>query len=81
MLQILCGGARANAAKLKPAELTAIETRLNFFRPDGLDEAKLNEMFWHDFEHVCQLIGTTAETVLARGQDGDETAEDEEEED
>ena len=59
-------GAEDRAACLEYAELGQIETELEQLYPDGIDETALNDLFWFDFEFICEMIGTTEEDVLER---------------
>lgn len=47
-------------------ELDIIESELEQLYPDGMDETQLNDLFWFDFDFICELIGTDEETVLDR---------------
>ena len=50
-------GARTNAGLLTDEELDRIEAELEQFYPDGMDETELNELFWFDFEWICEILG------------------------
>ena len=50
-------GAKTNAEQLTEKELDSIENELEDLYPEGLDETELNDLFWFDFEWVCELAG------------------------
>lgn len=50
-------GAKNNANMLTDEQLTAVEEALEEFYPDGIDETTLNDLFWFEFEYICELIG------------------------
>lgn len=47
-------------------ELDEIENQLEELYPDGLTETDLNDLFWFDFDFICELIGTTEDEVFTR---------------
>lgn len=59
-------GAADRVKYLTENELDTIEAELEELYPDGMDETYLNDMFWFDFDFICELIGTDEETVLER---------------
>ena len=50
-------GAKDNANKLTYEELEYLDEIISDIYPDGIDETKINDWFWFDFEDVCDLIG------------------------
>ena len=60
------GGASEKVSYLTQSELDEIESILEVVNPDGIDETELNDMFWFNFDYVCNLIGLTEAEVLAR---------------
>lgn len=50
-------GAQINAKKLTPEQLDEFEQILEDIYPDGLDETTLNDIFWFDFDGVCESLG------------------------
>ena len=74
-------GAKDRAAMLTDEELDAVETNLEELYPDGMDEMTVNDLFWFDFESVCEWIGLpyNPETdEIDRGADDDEDEAEEE---
>ena len=60
------GGARDRAVKLTVDELCQIDDILTDLYPNGIDETTLNDIFWFDFDWLCECIGTTEDEVLSR---------------
>jgi hypothetical protein len=50
-------GAKDNAAKLTDKELDQIESILEDSNPDGMSATEINDLFWFEFETVCEWIG------------------------
>lgn len=50
-------GAIANAEMLTTDELELVDSVLEDTYPDGMSETELNDLFWFDFETVCEMIG------------------------
>ena len=38
-------------------ELDSVENALEELYPDGMTDTEINDLFWFDFEYVCELIG------------------------
>ena len=60
------GGAKDRASKLTVNELYQIEDILTDCYSDGLNETTINDIFWFDFDWVCECLGTTEDEVLDR---------------
>lgn len=65
-------GAKHNAALLSYSQLDAIENALEDIYPDGMTETELNDLFWFDFEFVCECIGVDAEELQNGLNDSDD---------
>lgn len=50
-------GAKDNARMLTYEELEELDYMMEELFPDGADETTINDLFWFDFEYVCELIG------------------------
>ena len=50
-------GAKANAEMMTAEELDSVESELEELYPDGITDTEINDLFWFDFEYVCELIG------------------------
>lgn len=61
-------GAADNASLLTYTELNEIESQLEEIYPDGMDQTQLNDLFWFDFETVCEWIGLDVDDVMERGE-------------
>lgn len=63
------GGAASNAAKLTPEELDQAEEYLETL-PCNEEEywstTEINDIFWFDFESVCEWLELDYEEVMAR---------------
>lgn len=59
-------GAKDRAQYLTDDELSTIENELENIYPDGLSETELNDLFWFEFDWICEMIGETEEAVLNR---------------
>lgn len=59
-------GAADRVKHLTENELATIERELNELYPEGMSDTFLNDLFWFDFDFICELIGTDEETVLDR---------------
>lgn len=59
-------GAKDRAKYLTEDELNTIENELEAIYPDGLSETELNDLFWFEFDFICNLIGTTEVEVFER---------------
>jgi hypothetical protein len=59
-------GAEDNAKYLTYSEFDEIEQTIEELYPEGIDETNLNDLFWFEFDTVCEWIGETEEEVLNR---------------
>lgn len=59
-------GAKDNARLLTYSELEELDNLIPDFFGDTPTETEINDLFWFDFESVCELIGTTEEEVFKR---------------
>lgn len=50
-------GAKDNAEKLTTEQLEEVERQLEEIYPEGMTETQINDLFWFDFEWICELIG------------------------
>ena len=50
-------GAKTNAEMMTAEELDSVENALEAIEPDGMTDTEINDLFWFDFEYVCELIG------------------------
>ena len=50
-------GAKANAEMMTAEELDSVENELEAMYPEGMTDTEINDLFWFDFEYVCDLIG------------------------
>lgn len=50
-------GAKSNAEMLTCEELDSVENELEAEYPDGMTDTEINDLFWFDFEYVCEMIG------------------------
>ena len=50
-------GAKSNAAMMTAEELDSVENEFETMYPDGMTDTEINDLFWFDFEYVCELIG------------------------
>lgn len=46
-----------NAKKLTIDELEQLDSIFEELYPDGVDETKINDIFWFEFENICELLG------------------------
>lgn len=60
------GGAKDRACLLTYDELDEIESILELEYQDGISDTELNDLFWFDFDYVCNLIGLSEEEVFNR---------------
>lgn len=52
------GGARRNAAQLTQQELTFLDEWLtDYFEGDLPTETTINDLFWFEFERICEILG------------------------
>ena len=50
-------GAKDNAAMMTAEELDSVENEFEALYPDGMTDTEINDLFWFDFDYVCDLIG------------------------
>ena len=50
-------GAKTNAEKLTSEEFDKLENELEALYPDGMTDMELNDLFWFDFEWICEILG------------------------
>ena len=50
-------GAKSNAEMMTAEELDSVESALEELYPDGMTDTEINDLFWFDFDYVCDLIG------------------------
>ena len=50
-------GAKANAEMMTSEELDSVENELEAMYPEGMTDTEINDLFWFDFDYVCDLIG------------------------
>lgn len=50
-------GAKDNAEMMTAEELDSVENELEALYPEGMTDTEINDLFWFDFEYVCDLIG------------------------
>jgi hypothetical protein len=63
------GGAERNARKLTHEEFKEVEQyleELGAYDEETWTETKINDMFWFQFEDICQAIGLDYDEVEAR---------------
>ena len=60
-------GAKEFAEKLTYTELKELDSVMEDIFFEGIDEVKVNDIFWFDSELVCEWLGLDLEEVLNRG--------------
>ena len=50
-------GAKSNAEKLTYEELEQVEYMLEDIYSEGVEDVFINDLFWFDFEIVCEWLG------------------------
>ena len=50
-------GAKSNAEMMTAEELDSVENELEELYPEGMTDTEINDLFWFDFDYVCDLIG------------------------
>lgn len=60
-------GAKHNAFLLTYTELERVESMLEELYETPLTETDINDLFWFDFDFVCELLGITDEEIRERG--------------
>lgn len=54
-------GAKSNASQLNDEQFDRLESYLEDLYPDGVDEYVLNDLFWHDFDWIRDILGMPEE--------------------
>ena len=49
-------GAVEHAKMLTASEMDYLQTMIEEFFPNGMDETDLNDWFWFDFDQVCEWL-------------------------
>lgn len=57
-------GAKSNAAMMTAEELGGVENELEELYPDGMTDTEINDLFWFDFDYVCDLIGLEYDDMI-----------------
>lgn len=60
------GGAKDRADLLTDDELDRIENELVDFFNGIPTDSEINDLFWFDFDIICNMLGTTEDEVLTR---------------
>lgn len=50
-------GAKDKANKLSNADFEIVEMQLEELYPDGMSETELNDLFWFEFDTICEWLG------------------------
>ena len=50
-------GAKSNAETLTDEQLDMVESILEDAFPDGMDVTQINDIFWFDFDTICEWLG------------------------
>ena len=50
-------GAKANAEQLTDEELDTLESKFEYLYPGGMTDTEINNLFWFDFEWICESLG------------------------
>ena len=50
-------GAKINAEQLTNKEFDTLENELEDLYPDGMTDTELNNLFWFEFEWICEILG------------------------
>ncbi len=65
-------GAVYTAEHLTPSELDTIEAILEEEYPDGLDETKINDIFWFEEDWIAEMLGYADFEELVKREEEDE---------
>lgn len=57
-------GAVGNFNSLSCEELDEVESVLEDLYPDGISETTINDLFWFDFETICEWLGIKTEDEI-----------------
>lgn len=60
------GGAKDNARHYTMDEMNEIENIFDELFPEGMTATDVNDIFWFDFDGICEWIGLDPEEVAAR---------------
>lgn len=71
-------GAKDNAVLLTCEQLDEVEQILEDSYPDGMDATEINDLFWFDFDTICEWLGTTYEELTNEDDEEDEEEDNEE---
>ena len=56
------GGAVDNVARLTPEQLDELDDIIsNIYESDTLTDTQINDLFWFDFELICEWLGIDVE--------------------
>lgn len=61
--------AEDRAAKLTDEDWDTVESELESQYPDGIDDGKLNDLFWFEFDSIVQMLGYKDEEDFDRQRD------------
>ena len=73
-------GAKYTAEHLTDNELDTIEAILEDEYPDGLDETKINDIFWFEEDWIAEMLGYADFEALVKRDEEEEDWEDDEDE-
>jgi predicted DNA-binding transcriptional regulator YafY len=59
-------GGRDNARLFTLDEIETIEATLEELYPEGLEDVKINDMFWFEPEMLAEWVGTDIDSLYAR---------------
>lgn len=62
-------GAADRAKLLTYSELEQLDNIVPDLFADTPTETQINDLFWFDFETICEMLGTTEDDVFAREKD------------
>ena len=57
-------GAKDRAARLTFEQLEQVESILEDSWPEGMEETEINDLFWFDFDTVCEWLDIPGENEL-----------------
>ena len=66
-------GAKNRADLLTYSELEELDNQLENFFVEIPTATQINDLFWFNFDQVCQLLGTTEEELEERQKANEET--------
>lgn len=56
-------GAKNNAERLTDEQLDEVDAMLEDSYPNGMAETTINDLFWFDFETICEWLGIDPESL------------------